>query len=43
MMQAENTIDNQDVEKSYIRELKMYEHNFYKADWEELDRLIKAA
>lgn len=24
-------------------ELKMYEHHFYKADWEELDRLIEAA
>ena len=24
-------------------ELKMYEHHFYKADWEELDRFIKAA
>jgi len=24
-------------------ELKMYEHHFYKADWEELDRLIDAA
>ena len=24
-------------------ELRMYEHHFYKADWEELDRLIDAA
>ena len=24
-------------------ELRMYEHYFYKADWEELDRLIEAA
>ena len=24
-------------------ELKMYEHHFYKVDWEELDRLIEAA
>src|ERR1035437_3175313 len=24
-------------------ELRMYEHHFYKADWEELDRLIEAA
>ena len=24
-------------------ELKMYEHHFYKSDWEELDRLIEAA
>ena len=24
-------------------ELKMYEHHFYKADWEEFDRLIEAA
>jgi len=24
-------------------ELKMYEHHFYKADWEELDRLIEVA
>jgi hypothetical protein len=24
-------------------ELKMYEHHFYKADWEELDRLVEAA
>jgi len=24
-------------------ELKMYEHHFYKADWEELDKLIEAA
>jgi len=24
-------------------ELKLYEHHFYKADWEELDRLIEAA
>ena len=24
-------------------ELKMYEHHFYKAEWEELDRLIEAA
>jgi hypothetical protein len=24
-------------------ELKMYEHHFYKADWEELERLIEAA
>ena len=24
-------------------ELKMYEHHFYKDDWEELDRLIEAA
>ena len=24
-------------------ELKMYEHHFYKADWEEFDRLIDAA
>ncbi len=24
-------------------EIKMYEHHFYKADWEELDRLIDAA
>ncbi len=23
-------------------ELKMYEHHFYKADWEELDRLNEA-
>jgi hypothetical protein len=24
-------------------ELRMYEHHFYKADWEELDQLIGAA
>ena len=24
-------------------ELKLYEHHFYKADWEELDRLVEAA
>lgn len=24
-------------------ELKMYEHHFYKEDWEELDRMVKAA
>ena len=24
-------------------ELKIYEHHFYKADWEELDKLIEAA
>ena len=24
-------------------EIKMYEHHFYKADWEELDRLLEAA
>jgi len=24
-------------------ELKKYEHHFYKAEWEELDRLIEAA
>jgi len=24
-------------------ELKLYEHHFYKADWEEMDRLIEAA
>jgi len=24
-------------------ELKLYEHHFYKADWEELDKLIEAA
>jgi hypothetical protein len=24
-------------------EIKMYENHFYKADWEELDRLIEAA
>jgi hypothetical protein len=24
-------------------ELRMYEHHSYKADWEELDRLIEAA
>jgi hypothetical protein len=24
-------------------ELRMYEHHFYKADWEELGRLIEAA
>jgi len=24
-------------------ELKIYEHHFYKADWQELDKLIEAA
>jgi len=24
-------------------ELKLYEHHFYKADWEELDKLTEAA
>ena len=24
-------------------ELKLYEHHFYKADWQELDKLIEAA
>lgn len=24
-------------------ELKKYEHHFYKADWEDLDKLIEAA
>jgi len=24
-------------------ELRMYEHHFYKADWEELDQLMEAA
>jgi hypothetical protein len=24
----------------YQTEIKMYEHHFYKADWEELDKLI---
>jgi hypothetical protein len=24
-------------------EIKLYEHHFYKAEWEELDRLIEAA
>ena len=24
-------------------ELKLYEHHFYKADWEEFDKLIEAA
>jgi len=24
-------------------EIKLYEHHFYKADWEELDRLVEAA
>ena len=23
--------------------IKMYEHHFYKADWQELDRLVEAA
>ena len=24
-------------------EIKLYEHHFYKADWEQLDKLIEAA
>jgi len=31
------------LKKNAYIELRMYEHHFYKADWEELDRLIDAA
>lgn len=29
--------------KGHQIELKIYEHHFYEADWEELDRLVEAA
>ncbi len=31
------------IRSGHQTEIKMYENHFYKADWEELDRLIEAA
>ncbi|ALO16863.1 Transposase [Salinivirga cyanobacteriivorans] len=31
------------VRSGHVTEIKMYEHHFYKKDWEELDRLVSAA
>lgn len=31
------------IRSGHRMEIKLYEHHFYKADWEELDRLIEAA
>ena len=31
------------IRSGHQMELKLYEHHFYKADWEELDRLVEAA
>jgi len=31
------------IRSGYQTEIKMYEHHFYKAEWEELDKLIDAA
>jgi len=31
------------TKSGYQKEIKLYEQHFYKADWEELDRLIEAA
>jgi hypothetical protein len=41
--QIESTIANANKNKQFSEQLRMYEHHFYKADWEELDRLIEAA
>ena len=41
--QIESTIANANKNKQFSEQLKMYEHHFYKSDWEELDRLIEAA
>jgi hypothetical protein len=41
--QIESTIANANKNKQFSKQLKMYEHHFYNADWEELDRLIEAA
>ena len=31
------------IKSGHQTEIKLYEHHFYKADWEEMDRLIEAA
>jgi hypothetical protein len=41
--QIESTIANANKNEQFSEQLKMYEHHFYKADWEELDRLIEGA
>ncbi len=41
--QTELKIANTYKDIQFSEQLKMYEHHFYKADWEELDRLIEAA
>jgi len=38
-----NTVAKYMNKRGHQIKLKMYEHHFYKADWEELDRLIEAA
>ena len=41
--QIKSTIANANKNKQFSEQLRMYEHHFYKADWEELDRLMDAA
>jgi restriction endonuclease len=31
------------IRSGYQMEIKLYEHHFYKVNWEELDRLIEVA
>ena len=37
------TVPAKIVNSGHQTEIKMYEHHFYKDDWEELDKLIEAA
>ncbi len=41
--QTELKIANTFENIKFGEQLKMYEHHFYKADWQEPDRLIEAA
>ncbi|MDO8953208.1 MAG: hypothetical protein Q7U86_11320 [Draconibacterium sp.] len=36
-------VDAKITKSGHQVELKLYEHHFYKADWEEFDKLIEAA
>jgi ABC-type uncharacterized transport system substrate-binding protein len=37
------SISTKITRRGHQMEIKLYEHHFYKADWEELDKLIEAA
>jgi hypothetical protein len=41
--QTELKIANTFKNIKFGEQLKMYEHHYYKADWQELDRLIEAS
>ena len=38
-----NTVPTKSTRSEHQTKIKMYEHHFYKADWQELDRIVEVA